>query len=170
MSKPAPRFGGRVEQVSVRWVRFQPMMPKPRCGFVRPWRDKLTMMSLHPPGVRVLPYCFSSRCVSTKRHRSRVVGCHTRLQGEENISVVHDRLVVAPEGANLDFEILFVDDGSNDETGQKLSELEASDDRVRIVALARNFGHQVHCRSRFRAWPGRRSHGRGSAGSVGNTP
>jgi dolichol-phosphate mannosyltransferase len=87
---------------------------------------------------------------SAQRHRSRVVGCHTRLQGRENISVVHDRLVVAPEGANLDFEILFVDDGSNDETGQKLSDLEASDDRVRMVALARNFGHQVHCRSRFR--------------------
>jgi polyisoprenyl-phosphate glycosyltransferase len=36
-----------------------------------------------------------------------------------------------------------VDDGSNDDSARKLSDLEASDVRVRVIGLARNFGHQV---------------------------
>lgn len=61
----------------------------------------------------------------------------------ENISVLYGRLVSVLEKENLDFEILFVDDGSNDESAQKLSDLEASDVRVQVIGLARNFGHQV---------------------------
>jgi glycosyltransferase involved in cell wall biosynthesis len=61
----------------------------------------------------------------------------------ENISELYSRLVGVLEIENLDFEILFVDDGSNDESAQKLSDLEASDVRVRVIGLARNFGHQV---------------------------
>jgi len=52
-------------------------------------------------------------------------------------------LVVALEGANLDFEIVFVDDGSRDASLQKLNEVAASDRRVVVIELARNFGHQV---------------------------
>ena len=61
----------------------------------------------------------------------------------ENISVVYSRLVSVLEKENLDFEIVFVDDGSSDESAQKLSDLETSDVRVRVIGLARNFGHQV---------------------------
>jgi dolichol-phosphate mannosyltransferase len=61
----------------------------------------------------------------------------------ENIRVVYDRLVHVLENEHLDFEILFVDDGSNDESAQNLDDLEASDGRVRVIGLARNFGHQV---------------------------
>jgi glycosyltransferase involved in cell wall biosynthesis len=61
----------------------------------------------------------------------------------ENIAALYERLVSVLERENLDFEILFVDDGSKDETAEKLSELEASDERVHLIGLARNFGHQV---------------------------
>ena len=61
----------------------------------------------------------------------------------ENISLLYDRLVAVLQRENLDFEILFVDDGSNDESVQKLNDLEASDERVHIIGLARNFGHQI---------------------------
>ena len=41
------------------------------------------------------------------------------------------------------FELIYVDDGSTDATGAILREIQASDRRVRVVRLSRNFGHQV---------------------------
>ncbi len=41
------------------------------------------------------------------------------------------------------FELLFVNDGSTDETLPILNELAAADPRVKIIDFSRNFGHQV---------------------------
>ena len=62
---------------------------------------------------------------------------------EENIPVLYDRLVAALDGANINFQIVFVDDGSCDQSIPRLNEIGASDKRVVVVELARNFGHQV---------------------------
>lgn len=43
----------------------------------------------------------------------------------------------------LDFELIFVNDGSKDATPKMLNELAAKDNRVRAVHLTRNFGHQA---------------------------
>ncbi len=43
----------------------------------------------------------------------------------------------------LRFEMLFVDDGSHDETLDRLRELVAHDARVRVVVLSRNFGKEA---------------------------
>jgi len=43
----------------------------------------------------------------------------------------------------LDYEIIFVNDGSVDSTPAKLDELAAKDPHVRAVHLTRNFGHQA---------------------------
>ena len=61
----------------------------------------------------------------------------------ENVSVLYERLTRVMEEAKIDFEIVFVDDGSSDESVHSLNELRASDKRVVVVELARNFGHQV---------------------------
>jgi len=61
----------------------------------------------------------------------------------ENIAVLYARLVTVLEGAAVDFEIVFVDDGSKDKSVKSLDELGASDPRLIIIELARNFGHQV---------------------------
>jgi glycosyltransferase involved in cell wall biosynthesis len=61
----------------------------------------------------------------------------------ENISILYNRLTRVMEEAKIDFEIVFVDDGSRDESVQKLNEIGASDRRVIVIELARNFGHQV---------------------------
>jgi dolichol-phosphate mannosyltransferase len=41
------------------------------------------------------------------------------------------------------FEILYVDDGSSDRTEESLALIAAQDDRVIVLALSRNFGHQA---------------------------
>lgn len=43
----------------------------------------------------------------------------------------------------LPWELVVVDDGSDDRTPEILAELAASDPRVKVVTLARNFGHQA---------------------------
>jgi glycosyltransferase involved in cell wall biosynthesis len=61
----------------------------------------------------------------------------------ENIPVLYGRLIAVLEDANINFEIVFVDDGSGDESVRRLDELGASDKRIVVIELARNFGHQV---------------------------
>ena len=44
---------------------------------------------------------------------------------------------------NLDYEIIYADDGSRDRTPEILERLQRADARVRVIRLSRNFGHQV---------------------------
>lgn len=44
---------------------------------------------------------------------------------------------------DMDYEIIFVDDGSRDDSYRQLSELAGDDIHVRVVKLSRNFGHQI---------------------------
>ena len=41
------------------------------------------------------------------------------------------------------FEILYVNDGSSDQTRDILEEIQASDSRVKVLGFSRNFGHQI---------------------------
>src|ERR1700742_3638229 len=43
----------------------------------------------------------------------------------------------------LDYELIFVNDGSRDATPEMLNQLASQDRHVRVVHLARNFGHQA---------------------------
>jgi dolichol-phosphate mannosyltransferase len=71
---------------------------------------------------------------------SLVVPVHNE---QENLVELHRRVRAVFEGAGLDFELWFVDDGSTDATPAILEELSADDDRVRVLTLSRNFGHQA---------------------------
>jgi dolichol-phosphate mannosyltransferase len=45
--------------------------------------------------------------------------------------------------ADYDFELVIVNDGSSDRTPELLDRIAASDPRVRVIHLSRNFGHQA---------------------------
>ncbi len=60
---------------------------------------------------------------------------------EDNVPVVYKQIKSALPGVSM--EIIFVDDGSGDETFQSISELSATDPSVKGIRLSRNFGHQV---------------------------
>jgi glycosyltransferase involved in cell wall biosynthesis len=62
---------------------------------------------------------------------------------EEVLFETHRRLTEALEKIGMRFEIVYIDDGSADRTPNLLRELQQADDRVRVVRLSRNFGHQV---------------------------
>lgn len=45
--------------------------------------------------------------------------------------------------AGFDYELVFVDDGSRDDSYQQLAALASRDPHVRVIKFSRNFGHQI---------------------------
>jgi glycosyltransferase involved in cell wall biosynthesis len=63
---------------------------------------------------------------------------------EDGLRAFHDALVTATDTRpDLDFEFVYVDDGSRDSSLDLLLALRDADDRVTVISLARNFGHQI---------------------------
>ncbi|MFE3850497.1 glycosyltransferase family 2 protein [Streptomyces griseorubiginosus] len=63
---------------------------------------------------------------------------------EDGITAFHTELVTAlAERPELDFELVYVNDGSGDGSLAILKDLAKNDERVRVVDFARNFGHQI---------------------------
>jgi len=60
---------------------------------------------------------------------------------EALVEAFYDRVRSALEG--IPFELVLVDDGSTDRTPELLADIAARDERVRVVYLSRNFGHQT---------------------------
>lgn len=65
------------------------------------------------------------------------------LNEEENLPELYRRLSAVFDQLPESGRFLFVDDGSTDGSVACLDELRKNDDRVRILQLSRNFGHQI---------------------------
>jgi glycosyltransferase involved in cell wall biosynthesis len=62
----------------------------------------------------------------------------------EGLAAFHDAMVTATnKRPEIDFEFVYVDDGSRDGSLDELLALRAADERVTVISLARNFGHQI---------------------------
>jgi len=59
---------------------------------------------------------------------------------ETTLQNLFDRLRTVFQNISENFEIVFVDDGSKDESWQKLKELRNKDNRIKIIQLMSNFG------------------------------
>ena len=69
----------------------------------------------------------------------------------ESVEELYREVVSVLEALGETFEILFVDDGSTDGTGERLAELEERDRRVRLIRFVRNFGKSAAYSAAFRA-------------------
>lgn len=62
---------------------------------------------------------------------------------EANLGEIYRRLSCVLEQLTPAYEILFIDDGSRDGSVKAIRDLHALNPRVKLVRLARNFGHQT---------------------------
>jgi glycosyltransferase involved in cell wall biosynthesis len=72
--------------------------------------------------------------IPIKDERDNLRPLHDRLRG------ALDPLCFGDRPALEDYEVLFIDDGSSDDSFRVLQELAAADRRVKVIALRRNFG------------------------------
>ncbi|MGK7955802.1 MAG: glycosyltransferase [Crocosphaera sp.] len=71
---------------------------------------------------------------------SVIVPCYNE---EEVIQTTHLRLVGVLEAITPQWEIIYVDDGSQDQTAYGLRTIQNNEQRVKAILLSRNFGHQM---------------------------
>jgi polyisoprenyl-phosphate glycosyltransferase len=69
-----------------------------------------------------------------------VVPCYNEI---ESIPELYHRLTTTMSNLSSSYEFLFVNDGSCDRTLDFLKEIQTHDKHIRILDLARNFGHQA---------------------------
>jgi glycosyltransferase involved in cell wall biosynthesis len=79
--------------------------------------------------------------VSFKMLVSVIVPCYN----EEQVIVETNRELIAALASlpGIDFEIIYVDDGSSDATADRLQAIQGADHRIRVVRFSRNFGQQL---------------------------
>ena len=72
----------------------------------------------------------------------------------ENLPQLHEEIAAALAPDGVVFEVVYVDDGSTDDSLRVLRELQAQDRRIRIVQLSQNSGQTAALAAGFRATKG----------------
>ena len=62
---------------------------------------------------------------------------------ETNLASLHQKVREACGKAGVNYEMIFVDDGSNDNSLEIIKGLRSKDAGVKYVSFSRNFGHQI---------------------------
>jgi dolichol-phosphate mannosyltransferase len=62
---------------------------------------------------------------------------------EKNVPVIHEAIRSKLAETEVSIEIVFVDDGSTDDTAASVTAIQEKDADVRLIRLVRNFGHQA---------------------------
>ena len=78
--------------------------------------------------------------MSEKSSLTIIVPLHNE---EDSLGELNRRLAAVLDKLDLRWELILVDDGSTDRTQEIARELSSVDERVRMIALSRNFGHQA---------------------------
>lgn len=72
----------------------------------------------------------------------------------DSVEALHAELVEVLDGAGLDWECIFVDDGSHDGTADRLRAIREADPRVQLIQFARNAGKSAAYSAGFEAASG----------------
>ena len=76
-----------------------------------------------------------------KEKISVIVSCYNE---EESIPLFYKEMnSVSKQMNHVDFEFMFVNDGSSDNTLNELKDLAHKDNRVRFISFSRNFGKEA---------------------------
>jgi len=62
---------------------------------------------------------------------------------EENIQLLHNRLTKVVVSLNVSYELIYVNDGSTDQSFNIIKQLAQTDTNVKYISFSRNFGHQI---------------------------
>jgi dolichol-phosphate mannosyltransferase len=85
-----------------------------------------------------------ARPVNAPRPEDPLVSIVVPVFEEEGcIAELARRVLRALAGSTARYELLFVDDGSRDQTPERIADLQAVDPRVCTIRFTRNFGHQA---------------------------
>jgi nucleoside-diphosphate-sugar epimerase/glycosyltransferase involved in cell wall biosynthesis len=82
--------------------------------------------------------------LDTKHSVSAVIACY---KDNEAIPLMYERLKATFTKLNIDYEIIFVNDGSPDNSEEVIRAISRNDRRVRGISHSRNFGSQASFRS-----------------------
>ena len=77
-----------------------------------------------------------------KQKISLIVPCYNEGEGIETFYIETMKTIEKIE-ENYEYEMIFIDDGSKDNTLEKLKELKSKDDNIRIISFSRNFGKEA---------------------------
>lgn len=81
---------------------------------------------------------------NTKRSLSAIIACYKDAQA---IPIMYQRLTATFQKIGIDYEIIFVNDGSPDDSAEVIREISNKDSRVIGISHSRNFGSQMAFRS-----------------------
>jgi len=62
---------------------------------------------------------------------------------EKNIPVIYEQLKKVLSPLDFNYEIIFINDGSQDNSGNELKKLAVTDQQVKVIEFSRNFGKEI---------------------------
>lgn len=74
---------------------------------------------------------------------SVIVPCYNEQETIEDFYAEIMKIAPFFKGKEIETELIFVNDGSKDETVQEIKKLKAQDERVRMISFSRNFGKEA---------------------------
>jgi dolichol-phosphate mannosyltransferase len=76
--------------------------------------------------------------------KSKLISIVVPMYFEEKVvDECYSRLTRVAKENNLNYELVFVNDGSTDRTLELLENIAKSDNHVKVISFSRNFGHQI---------------------------
>ena len=86
----------------------------------------------------------------TTKHETRLISIILPCFNEEgNIYEIYNKISDQVSTIAYHFELIFIDDGSTDNTLDMIKSLAQKDERVKCVSFSRNFGHQAALKAGF---------------------